>query len=95
MYFDEVIESLASDDVSTQVAKAAEVVRAAPSRAVNAEELQLLTELALDSEASELLEVALEKVIRTEPRVAKLFFDVARTTAARRKLAAHLDQDEN
>jgi hypothetical protein len=91
-YFDEVIEGLASDAVSTQVAEAAAVVRVARKRAMRVDELRYLELVALDPEATELLEVAIEKLVRTEPRLAKLFFDVARTTTARRQLADQLDQ---
>lgn len=93
-YFDEVIDGLATDEVSARVADAAAAVRSTRERTANAQERQLLEAIALDPDATELLEVALEKVVRTEQRIAKLFFELARTTTARRELAAQLDQDD-
>ncbi|WP_327640036.1 hypothetical protein OHB24_17160 [Kribbella sp. NBC_00482] len=94
-YFEEVIADLASDAVSSAVAEAATVVRAARTRPTTADELAKLEVAALDPEATELLEVALDRVVRVEPQVAALCFGVARTTTARRELASQLDQDRH
>lgn len=92
-YFDEAVENLASDEVSAAVADAAAAIRAARKRAVTDEEMAKLEATALDPDATELLEVALETVVRVAPRVAALCFEVARTTTARRELASRLNQD--
>lgn len=91
-YFDEVIESLASDEVSDQIIEAAATIRLARNRTLTADERRQLEFIALDAETTELFEVALERVVRTEPRVAKVFFDLARTTTARQELANQLNQ---
>ncbi len=90
-HFDDVIAGLASDSVHDVVSDAAAALRAARKRAVSAEERERLETAALDPEASELLEVALDAVVRIEPAVVRLCFEVARTTTTRRQLAALLD----
>lgn len=89
--FDDVITGLASYAVHETVSQAAAAVRAVATRAVTAEEREHLEAAALDPEACELLDVALATVARTEPEVVRLCFEVARTTAARRQLAAELE----
>jgi hypothetical protein len=90
-HFDDVIVGLATDDGQDIVHAAADAIRAARTRPVSAEEREHLETAALDPEACELLDVALGAVARTEPAVVRLCFEVARTTAARRQLAAGLD----
>lgn len=94
-YFEEAVQNLASDEISAVVADAVAVVRVARSRPVTAEEVAKLEATALDPESTELLEVALEKVVRVAPRVAAVCFEVARTTTARRELSGDLDQDNS
>lgn len=92
-YFDDVIDGLVTTDVSSAVVGAASAIRAAGRRPITAQEREDLELAALYPEATELLEIALERVVRVHERVASQCFEVARTTTARRELAPELDQD--
>ncbi|RNL77586.1 NACHT domain-containing protein [Nocardioides marmorisolisilvae] len=86
-YFNDALENLAPDDVSADVADAAAALLAARTRPLTSDERTKLEATALSPDATELLEVALEKVVRVEPKVAAACFEVARTMTARRELA--------
>lgn len=93
-HFEEVVAALTLDEQEVLVADAAAVVRATRARPITPSRLATLEKAALDPKTSELLEMALEGVARVDPLIASMCFGVARTVAARRELAAHLNQDD-
>lgn len=92
-YLGDVVNGLASDELSERVRGAVEVLRATQTRFTSDSDIQVLEEVALNPEATELLEVALERLVRTDEIVAMLCFQVARTTTARRKLGGTIVTD--
>lgn len=91
-YFEEAI-SLAPDESSGTVAAAAATIQVMRGRAPVDPDFAALEEVALDADATEVLEIALERVVRVEPIIASLILELAHTMTDRRELASQMTQD--